>query len=41
MSSRKAVFAYLKNKGADKLCGYQLISAFIFQFKYGSIPLLA
>ena len=26
----KAVFAYSKNKGADKLCGDQLISAFIF-----------
>ena len=38
---RKAVIAYSKNKDADKLCGYQLISAFIFQFKYGSNPLLA
>ena len=27
---RKAVFAYSKNKGADKLCGDQLISTFIF-----------
>ena len=27
---RKAVFAYSKNQGADKLCGDQLISAFIF-----------
>ena len=27
---RKAVFAYSKNKGADKLCGNQMISAFIF-----------
>ena len=26
---RKAVFAYSKNKGADKLCGEQLSSAFI------------
>ena len=38
---RKAVFAYSKNKGTDKLCGYQLISAFIFQIEYSSIPLLA
>ena len=27
---RKAVFAYLKIKGTDKLCSDQLISAFIF-----------
>ena len=27
---RKAAFAYSKNKGADKLCGDQLISALIF-----------
>ena len=27
---RKAVFGYSKNKGADYLCGDQLISAFIF-----------
>ena len=29
---RKAVFAYSKNKGADQLCGDQLISAVIFNF---------
>ena len=37
---RKAVFAYSKNKGADYLCGDQLIRAFIFNLNTVQSPLL-
>ena len=37
---RKAVFAYSENKGADKLCGDQLIWAFIFNLNTVQSPFL-